>query len=208
VRSSFANQGEICLCGSRIFVQKGIYDKFVQQFVEAAKQIKVHNLVCVCVCVCVVAEAHYVSKMNVQVGDPKDPSSTMGALVSQEHLAKVNYYIDLAREEGGSIALGGDKPPLPDELSKGTRRAIRKTYHNATRANQLQNVDDCAAAATQATGSTRPSSPTSPTPAESSRRRSSARWCVPCARLGLDCLLCGGGGGDLTQAGGALCRSL
>lgn len=93
VRSSFANQGEICLCGSRIFVQKGIYDKFVQQFVEAAKQIK--------------------------VGDPKDPSSTMGALVSQEHLAKVNYYIDLAREEGGSIALGGDKPQLPDELSKG-----------------------------------------------------------------------------------------
>ncbi len=44
VRSSFANQGEICLCGSRIFVQKGIYDKFVQQFVEAAKQIKVSRL--------------------------------------------------------------------------------------------------------------------------------------------------------------------
>jgi acyl-CoA reductase-like NAD-dependent aldehyde dehydrogenase len=58
----------------------------------------------------------------------------MGALVSQEHLAKVNYYIDLAREEGGSIALGGDKPQLPDELSKGTRRAPRETCHNATRA--------------------------------------------------------------------------
>jgi len=93
IRSSFANQGEICLCGSRIFVQKGIYDKFLAQFIEAASKIK--------------------------VGDPNDRNSMMGALISEEHLVKVNYYIDLARQEGGSIVLGGDQPALSDEFRNG-----------------------------------------------------------------------------------------
>jgi aminomuconate-semialdehyde/2-hydroxymuconate-6-semialdehyde dehydrogenase len=122
VRSSFANQGEICLCGSRIFVQKGIYDKFVQQFVEAAKTIKVTRLLMLLlafVSMCSLVLTIALCRVSLQVGDPKDPSSTMGALVSEEHLAKVNYYIDLARQEGGDIALGGDKPQLPDELKKG-----------------------------------------------------------------------------------------
>jgi len=93
VRSSFANQGEICLCGSRIFVQKGIYDKFIEQFIEQVKKIK--------------------------VGDPKDASTTMGALISKEHLDKIKYYVDLAKEEGGQIAFGGSSPELEGELKHG-----------------------------------------------------------------------------------------
>lgn len=93
VRSSFANQGEICLCGSRVFIQRGIYDRFVEMFVEAAKQIKVDN--------------------------PTSKTATMGALISKEHLAKVNYYIELAQQEGGKILLGGDRPEVEDELKDG-----------------------------------------------------------------------------------------
>lgn len=75
VLSSFSNQGEICLCGSRILVQEGIYDEFVKHFVEATKQLI--------------------------VGDPKDPKTQMGALVSNIHREKVESYIALAQTEGG-----------------------------------------------------------------------------------------------------------
>ena len=75
VRSSFANQGEICLCGSRIFVQQSIFDEFVEKFVQ-----KVSKLV---------------------VGDPKDKNTNMGALVSAQHLDKVMSYVEIAKEEGG-----------------------------------------------------------------------------------------------------------
>lgn len=81
VRASFTNQGEICLCGSRIFVQRGIYDKFRDAFVEKAKK--------------------------MTVGDPKLDTSKMGAIVSKQHFEKVLSYIDLAKEEGGKILLGG-----------------------------------------------------------------------------------------------------
>lgn len=84
VRSSFVNQGEICLCGSRILVQRNIYDTFVSKFVEAVK--------------------------NFKAGDPKDPKSNMGALISKQHLDKVRTYIDLAVQEGGTIAFGGKAP--------------------------------------------------------------------------------------------------
>eukprot|EP00005_Dracoamoeba_jomungandri_P003057 CAMPEP_0174261282 /NCGR_PEP_ID=MMETSP0439-20130205/11338_1 /TAXON_ID=0 /ORGANISM="Stereomyxa ramosa, Strain Chinc5" /LENGTH=486 /DNA_ID=CAMNT_0015345735 /DNA_START=21 /DNA_END=1481 /DNA_ORIENTATION=+ len=84
LKSSFANQGEICLCGSRIFVQKSIYDEFLQRFVEATK--------------------------NLVVGDPTDPKTNLGALISKEHLAKVSSYIDLAKEEGGEVLCGGERP--------------------------------------------------------------------------------------------------
>lgn len=84
VRSSFTNQGEVCLCGSRIFVEESIMEEFLEKFVSATKKLV--------------------------VGDPSNPSTTTGALVSKEHMEKVLYYINLAKEEGGNILLGGDRP--------------------------------------------------------------------------------------------------
>lgn len=88
VRSSFSNQGEICLClllltvgGSRIFVQRDIYQAFLEAFVEKTKRLV--------------------------VGDPENPSTNLGALISKQHLEKVKYYVDLAVEEGGKIECGG-----------------------------------------------------------------------------------------------------
>jgi aminomuconate-semialdehyde/2-hydroxymuconate-6-semialdehyde dehydrogenase len=83
VQSSFANQGEICLCGSRIFVERSIYDEFVERFTAAVKKLR--------------------------VGDPADPSTDVGALISEAHLQKVTGYIALAQEEGGTIAAGGNR---------------------------------------------------------------------------------------------------
>ncbi|HBC04611.1 MAG: 2-hydroxymuconic semialdehyde dehydrogenase [Aequorivita sp.] len=83
VRSSFANQGQICLCGSRIFVEKPIYEKFKKDFVEKVKQLK--------------------------IGNPFDAETNMGALVSKPHLEKVESYIKLAEKEGGKILYGGNK---------------------------------------------------------------------------------------------------
>lgn len=83
VRSSFANQGQICLCGSRIFVEKSIYEKFKSDFVEKVKELK--------------------------VGNPFEAKTNIGALVSKPHLEKVKSYIDLAKEEGGKILFGGNQ---------------------------------------------------------------------------------------------------
>eukprot|EP01102_Stenamoeba_stenopodia_P023021 TRINITY_DN9793_c0_g4_i2.p1 TRINITY_DN9793_c0_g4~~TRINITY_DN9793_c0_g4_i2.p1 ORF type:complete len:302 (-),score=53.62 TRINITY_DN9793_c0_g4_i2:102-1007(-) len=95
VRSSFANQGEICLCGSRIFVQDTIFDKFLEAFVAETKKLV--------------------------VGDPSDPKTTTGALVSEEHFNKVRSCIELAKQEGGTIVLGGTDPVdnLPEEFKGG-----------------------------------------------------------------------------------------
>ena len=81
VRSSFANQGQICLCGSRIFVEASIYEKFKKDFVQKVKQLK--------------------------VGHPLDASTNIGALVSKPHLQKVEAYIKIAEDEGGKILCGG-----------------------------------------------------------------------------------------------------
>ncbi len=81
VRSSFANQGQICLCGSRIFVEASIYEKFKMDFVEKVKQLN--------------------------VGHPSDETTHIGALVSKSHLEKVSRYIDIAKEESGTILCGG-----------------------------------------------------------------------------------------------------
>lgn len=81
LNSSFANQGQICLCGSRIYVQKEIYEEFKDRFVEMVKQMK--------------------------VGDPKNSNSRLGAVVSQPHFEKILGYIKLAKEEGGTILCGG-----------------------------------------------------------------------------------------------------
>ena len=81
VNSSFANQGQICLCGSRIFIEKSIFEKFKNDFVTKVKQLK--------------------------VGNPFDETSDLGALVSKPHLEKVQSYISLAEKEGGKILTGG-----------------------------------------------------------------------------------------------------
>jgi len=93
VRSSFSNQGEICLCGSRIFIHKSIYDKFKQKFVERV--------------------------LKLIVGDPLRDETNLGALVSEAHMNKVLSYIELAREEGGKILTGGERIKLNDNLSNG-----------------------------------------------------------------------------------------
>ncbi|RKO86924.1 aldehyde dehydrogenase domain-containing protein, partial [Blyttiomyces helicus] len=83
VNSSFANQGEICLCGSRIFVEKPIFDRFTKELAAAADKLV--------------------------VGNPTVTGTTTGALVSEQHLAKVASYIDLARAEGGTVLSGGSR---------------------------------------------------------------------------------------------------
>jgi len=83
MHSSFANQGQICLCGSRIFIEKPIYEKFKNALIE---KLKTHT-----------------------VGDPFDKETRMGAIVSEEHLNKVLGYVKLAEEEGGKILFGGNR---------------------------------------------------------------------------------------------------
>jgi len=83
VRSSFSNQGQICLCGSRIFVEKTIYNKFKRDFVQKVKQLK--------------------------VGHPSDNATNIGALVSKPHLEKVLNYIEIAKNENGKILCGGSR---------------------------------------------------------------------------------------------------
>lgn len=81
VLSSFQNQGEICLCGSRIFIQMGIYDKFKEAFVAQVQQLV--------------------------VGDPSEEKTKVGAIASKAHFDKVMGYIELAKEEGGTVLTGG-----------------------------------------------------------------------------------------------------
>ncbi len=81
LRSSFSNNGQICLCGSRIFVERPIYEKFKDEFVKRTQFLK--------------------------VGDPFSPVTDLGALVSQGHMEKVQSYIELAKVEGGEVLCGG-----------------------------------------------------------------------------------------------------
>lgn len=83
VRLSFANQGQICLCGSRIFVEESIFPKFKKDFIEKVSQLK--------------------------VGLPSESSTNIGALVSKPHLEKVESYIKIAEDEGGKILFGGKR---------------------------------------------------------------------------------------------------
>ena len=93
VRSSFSNQGQICLCGSRIFVERAIYEKFKTAFVE-----KVNKAI---------------------VSNPTDPKANMGALVSLPHLEKVLSYVELAKEEGGKVLTGGTRVHLEAPYDNG-----------------------------------------------------------------------------------------
>ncbi|ARV07738.1 2-hydroxymuconic semialdehyde dehydrogenase [Polaribacter sp. SA4-10] len=87
VRSSFANQGQICLCGSRIFVEEKIYEKFKKDFIKNVKQLK--------------------------VGHPSKRNIDIGALVSKEHLEKIESYVEIAEDEGGRILCGGLEVTIP-----------------------------------------------------------------------------------------------
>ncbi len=91
--SSFSNQGQICLCGSRIFVEKKIYEKFKTDFVAKTK--------------------------NLLVGNPLDERVKIGAIVSKQHHQKILSYVELAKTEGGTILCGGKAINLPGDLSEG-----------------------------------------------------------------------------------------
>src|SRR5438552_9803904 len=81
VRSSFANQGQVCLCGSRVFVERSAYKDFVDRFIDKASHLK--------------------------MGDPLDENTEQGAIVNKPQHDKIKFYVDLAQKEGGKIALGG-----------------------------------------------------------------------------------------------------
>ncbi|HMW32301.1 MAG TPA: aldehyde dehydrogenase [bacterium] len=93
MRSSFANQGQICLCGSRLLIQRGIYDRFLKDFSARTKKLV--------------------------VGDPLDESTQQGAIVSQAHMEKILYHIDLAQKEGGRIVTGGHPVKLSGRCTNG-----------------------------------------------------------------------------------------
>jgi len=92
-RSSFANQGQICLCGSRIFVERPIYEKFRDAFVAQTKK--------------------------MVVGHPLDEKAKLGAVVSKDHMEKVLSYVKLAEEEGGTVLAGGKRVILAGEYAEG-----------------------------------------------------------------------------------------
>lgn len=93
INSSFSNQGEICLCGSRILVEKSLYNKFVEEFVKRVKALV--------------------------IGDPEEEKTRIGALVSQGHLNKVLSYIELAQKEGGKILCGGKQIKVSGRCKNG-----------------------------------------------------------------------------------------
>lgn len=86
LRSSFINQGEVCLCGSRIYVERPIYDEFIERFAEKTKELT--------------------------VGDPFAENTKVGALVSEEHYNKVMSYLEIAKEEGGRFVTGGKRADM------------------------------------------------------------------------------------------------
>ncbi len=93
VRSGFSNQGEICLCGSRLLVERSIYDDFKQRYLEKVKALK--------------------------VGDPDNEASDIGALVSQPHFDKVMGCIARAKQEGGRILTGGEAVKVSGRCAEG-----------------------------------------------------------------------------------------
>jgi len=93
IDSSFTNQGEICLCGSRIMVERSVYDKFKKEFVEKVSAMK--------------------------VGAPLQDDSRLGAIVSKPHFDKILSYIELAKKEGGKILCGGTELKLSGEQAEG-----------------------------------------------------------------------------------------
>ena len=96
-RAAFLNQGQICLCGSRILVQESIYEEFVGGFVDSVE--------------------------SLIIGDPSNESTQLGALISSDHLKKVKEYVSIARDDGGDFLTGGEdskiRSLLPADLVGG-----------------------------------------------------------------------------------------
>ncbi len=93
LRSAFSNQGQICLCGSRIFVERSIYEKFSSTLAEKIKLLK--------------------------IGNPLDPQTDQGATVSKEHFNKVMKWLEIAKAEGGEFLTGGKAVKLEGVNSEG-----------------------------------------------------------------------------------------
>lgn len=93
VKAAFSNQGQICLCGSRVFIQSGIYEAFKEKFVAKVKALR--------------------------IGDPKGDKTQIGAIVSEAHFNKVLACIETAKEEGGKILTGGESVQLEGRCEKG-----------------------------------------------------------------------------------------
>jgi aminomuconate-semialdehyde/2-hydroxymuconate-6-semialdehyde dehydrogenase len=112
VRSAFTNQGEICLCGSRILIEESIYEKFRDAFIEKVRLLK--------------------------VGDPFESDTNIGALVSKGHMEKVMSYITLAQEEGGTILCGGNVMTPEGRCKNGwfIEPTVIEGLDNACRTNQ------------------------------------------------------------------------
>ncbi|WP_404364394.1 betaine-aldehyde dehydrogenase [Marinobacter sp.] len=81
---NFYTQGEVCTNGTRVFVHESLHDRFVERVIERLKA-------------------------NLVIGDPADPRTNFGALVSRQHMEKVLHYIDLGKKEGATLALGGER---------------------------------------------------------------------------------------------------
>jgi aminomuconate-semialdehyde/2-hydroxymuconate-6-semialdehyde dehydrogenase len=93
VRSSFSNQGQICLCGSRVFVERPLYERFRADFVEKVRALK--------------------------IGDPLAAATNVGAVVSEAHMEKILSYIELAKAEGGRLLTGGNRAKIEGRCENG-----------------------------------------------------------------------------------------
>lgn len=93
VRAAFSNQGQICLCGSRILIEEEIYEKFKTAFIQKVSALK--------------------------VGNPLENESNIGAIVSEPHMQKVLNYIELAKSEGGKLLTGGNRLSFSGETENG-----------------------------------------------------------------------------------------
>lgn len=84
---NFFTQGEVCSNGTRLFVEAGVKDAFVRKLIARVR--------------------------DMRIGDPKDPATQVGALISREHMEKVLSYIEIGRREGARVLVGGGRPMDP-----------------------------------------------------------------------------------------------
>lgn len=92
-RAAFTNQGQICLCGSRVLVERSLFPEFTRRLADHVK--------------------------GLRIGDPLDPTTDLGSLVSQTHRAKVETYLEVARDEDATFHTGGNRPDLPGAIANG-----------------------------------------------------------------------------------------
>ena len=112
IKSTFTNQGQICLCSSRLLVQKGLYEKFKKDFIKKTSEIL--------------------------IGDPKEKEVEFGAISSKSHFDKILNYIKIAKDEGGSVLFGGNPIKLNNRCSTGwfIEPTIMEGISNKSRINQ------------------------------------------------------------------------